>query len=140
MKKHALILLLLLSVLALSLLGYFFTKEERERLPLTLTLRAEGCDVLLCEALTAPAFEAALDGYPCTVLSHTVTPHRKRSEGGTLYPSRLLFDVTFTVSLEGETRDGVLYGGENFLSVGKRAVLSSAYFEGSVIFLSIKPA
>ncbi len=140
MKKRALTVLLLLSVLALSLLGYFFTREERERLPLTLTLRAEGCDALLCEALTAPAFEAALDGYPCAVLSHTVTPHLKRGEGGVPYPSRLLFDVTFTVTLEGEARDGVPYGGENFLSVGKRGVLSSAYFEGSVVFLSIKSA
>ena len=135
--RRALLCLLPLAVLALSLIGYFAARGESTPLSLTLTLRAEACDPLLLEAIPEAPFSAVLDGCECRVLSYTLSPHKRRGTDGKKYPSRLLFDVCFTVSLEGEEREGVLYGGENLLSVGKSALLSCNFFEGNVIFLSV---
>ena len=135
--RRALLWLLPLVLLALSLIGYFATQRESEPLPLTVTLRAEACDPLLIKAIPEAPFSALIDGCACRVLSRTVSPHKKRGTDGKEYPSRLLYDVCFTVSLAGEEREGVLYGGEKLLSVGKSALLSCDFFEGNVIFLSI---
>ena len=135
--KRALLCLLPLAVLALSLIGYFAAREKSVPLPLTVTLRAEACDPLLIRALPDAPLTAMLDGYPCQILSRTVTPHKKRTADGKEYPSRLLYDVSYTVRLEAEEREGVLYGGEKLLTVGKSALLSCDFFEGNVIFLSI---
>ncbi len=139
MKRKALFVLFLLLLFALSLLGYFFTKEERILLPLKLTAVGKDCDNSLCEQLPSVPFEAVLDGIPCTVLNYEISPHQKRdSITGVLYSSRLSSDIVFHVILLGEKREGVFYADGKYLAAGKKAIFTSQEWEQTVVFLSIK--
>lgn len=134
MKKR-IIVLLFLAVFSLSLLGYFFTQEERTPYSLSLTAAAKELDNALCERLPIAPFRATIDGVACTVTSIKRIPHLYQdAKSGQAFRSALFSDLVFEITLSAERRDGVYYSGEHYLSCGKSAALSSEKFETNVVF------
>lgn len=130
-------LLLLLVVFFVGISGrLMLSTEARETVPITLTVRSYPEDALLLSHLPLKAGNAKLDDVPVTVTALSVSPAmrvRVLPEGGVIsYPSVLTAELSATLVLEGEIREGHFYSSGIYLPVGKEAVLSTEGFTLSV--------